>query len=151
MPSDALLNLGGDRFGSDKVGISRLMLWQKTGLTTTATTTCFFHSKADESCSCLHAMNRRPSKHYTPGWPPPPPPQQQQQQQPKKKKNMSGTRGIMTYQHEQIYITWEFVGNMWETNGKSTLPGCWVIPTRRATGPAPHQTKACQTPRANLG
>ena len=83
----------------------------------------FFHSKADESCSCLHAMNRRPSKHYTPGWPPPQ--QQQQQQQPKKKKNMSGTRGIMTYQHEQIYIAWEFVGNMWETNGKSHT--AWLL------------------------
>lgn len=38
---------------------------------------------------------------------------------------MSGTRGIMTYQHEQIYIAWEFVGNMWETNGRSHT--AWLL------------------------
>ena len=31
------------------------------------------------------------------------------------------------------------------------IHGILGFPARRATGPAPHQTKACQTPRANLG
>ena len=40
----------------------------------------------------------------------------------------------MTYQHEQIYVAWDFVRSMWETNGKSHTARLLGYPNKACHG-----------------
>ena len=44
------------------------------------------------------------------------------------------THGIMTYQHDQIYVAWDFVRSMWETNGKSHAARLLGYPNKACHG-----------------